>query len=119
MNILFTFDTMPLHAFMLTGLRLYMLLHSAGLHAARSGGRRYWEVVEIYRRVLYQGAISLAADSDGLSRVALGCALSLVLTAVAREGSPFINVETNTLLEACQNLILFTFLVPPHSTHRI
>lgn len=57
----------------------------------------YYEVVEIYRRVVFTAVLPCLAG-PGVLRVTLGCLMSIVAIAVVREATPFIREGTNLLL---------------------
>jgi hypothetical protein len=68
----------------------------------------YFEVTEIYRRVLFIGVLPLlSARSD--RRAAIGVFLAILSMALYRETQPFIRQSTNLIVYIAQYAILTTF----------
>ena len=68
----------------------------------------YWEVFEMYRRVLFVGALPLVSSSQA-RLAALGVALGLASAIVYREIEPFVRASSNVLGHVAQYCILLTF----------
>lgn len=70
---------------------------------------RWWfEVCDIYRRVLFIGVMPLLGS--GTFRASIGCLLSILAAVFCRETSPFLRQSTNIILVAGQYQILATCL---------
>jgi len=68
----------------------------------------FFEVVEIYRRVVFIGCLPLvSARSD--RRAAIGVFLAIISIALYRETQPFIRQSTNLIVYVAQYAILTTF----------
>jgi len=68
----------------------------------------YWESFEMYRRVLFVGALPLVSSSRA-RLAALGVALGLASAIVYREIAPFVRASSNILGHVAQYCILLTF----------
>jgi hypothetical protein len=68
----------------------------------------FWEVVDMYRRISFVGALPLLSSNE--ARLAsIGVALGLVSGIVYRELEPFARASTNVLAHVAQYSILLTF----------
>ncbi len=56
---------------------------------------RWYEVAEMYRRILFIGILPLLGT--GALRASLGCLLSIVAAFCAREASPFLRSDRKSL----------------------
>jgi serine/threonine protein kinase/membrane protein implicated in regulation of membrane protease activity len=70
--------------------------------------RWYYEVFEMYRRIIFIAVIPLLGNEQSI-RAIIGCMLSLVMIGFVREVSPFIRGATNILLGVAQYQIFLTF----------
>ena len=74
----------------------------------------YFEVVEMYRRILFIGVLPLLGD--GALRASLGCFLAIIAAIFVRESSPFIRNTTNVLLIIAQYQVRHSFYLESQRT---
>jgi len=70
--------------------------------------RWYFEVLEMYRRIVFIAVIPLLGNETSI-RAIIGCMLSLIMIGFVREASPFIRGATNILLSVAQYQIFLTY----------
>lgn len=69
----------------------------------------YFEVVDMYRRIIFISLLSLLGSS--ILKASIGCLLSLLFAIYIREQQPYVSMTTNVLSVVAQYQILLTFIV--------
>ena len=83
--------------------------HLKFLVADYTPSKWWFEVLDLYRRIIFLGVIPLLGD-DGAARAYAGCTLALVSTVYMREVLPFRHQFTNVLAVIAQYVILMAFM---------
>ena len=84
------------------------LAHLRFLFVEYTADRWFWDVFDIYRRIVFISILPFLGKGAG--RAGIGCLIALISVIVYREGCPYQEGSTNVLATTAQYQILATFL---------